>query len=201
MYETYFVELRMGGGCGQKAGQVQAVTWEWITLFAYEKRARALQMYEETHSVTETIRVLGYPGRQTLYKWISKQNQPKKVKSPYRGENTETHPRHPPVKLKLEVLNRCFELGEDVKSVSDEIGYSQASIYTWRRKYLRKGMTALMNPEDDSRGKLVPGTASSSEEINELKSEVEDMRMQIDILICLLPCIVRAAATITNKRP
>lgn len=39
-----------------------------------------------------------------------------------------------------------------------------------------------MNPEDDPRGKLVPGTASSSEEINELKSEVEDMRMQIDIL-------------------
>lgn len=151
-------------------------------MFAYEKRARALQMYEETHSVTETIRVLGYPGRQTLYKWISKQNQPKKVKSPYRGKNTETHPRHPPVKLKLKVLHRCFELGEDVKSVSDEIGYSRASIYTWRRKYLRKGMTALMNPEDDPRGKLVPGTASSSEEINELKSEVEDMRMQIDIL-------------------
>ena len=106
------------GGCGQKAGQVQAVTWERITLFAYEKRARALQMYEETHSVTETIRVLGYPGRQTLYKWISKQNQPKMVKSPYRGENTETHPRHPPVKLKLEVLHRCFELGEDAFIVS-----------------------------------------------------------------------------------
>ena len=39
-----------------------------------------------------------------------------------------------------------------------------------------------MNPEDDPRGKLVPGTTSSSEEINELKSEMEDMRMQIDIL-------------------
>ena len=153
-----------------------------ITLFTYEKRIRALLMYKDTHSVTETIRVLGYPGRQTLYKWISEQTQPKKVKSTYRGENTATHPRHPPVNLKLEVLHRCFELGEDVKSVSDEIGYSRASIYQWRRKYLQKGMTALMNPTDDPRGKLVSGTASSSEEINELKSQVEDMRMQIDIL-------------------
>lgn len=139
-------------------------------------------MYKDIHSVTETIRMLGYPGRQTLYKWIREQNQPKKEKSTYRGKNAAAHPRHPPVNLKLEALHRCFELGEDVKSVSDEIGYSRASIYTWRRKYLRKGMTALMNSEDDPRGKLVPGTASSSEEINELKSEVKDMRMQIDIL-------------------
>jgi putative transposase len=151
-------------------------------LYTYEKRVRALQSYRDTHSVTETIRILGYPERQTLYKWIKEQNEPKGVKSTYRGENTPTHPRHPSVDLKLEVLHRCFELGEDIKSVSDEIGYSRASIYTWRRKYLRKGMTALMNPKDDPRGKLVPGTASFSEEINELKSEVEDMRLQIDIL-------------------
>lgn len=40
----------------------------------------------------------------------------------------------------------------------------------------------LMNPEDDPLGNLVPGIASFSEEINKLKSEMEDMRMQIDIL-------------------
>lgn len=151
-------------------------------MFTYEKRVRALETYKETRSVTETIRVLGYPGRQTLYKWISEQDQPKKVKSACRGENTPAHPRHPPVTLKMEVLHRCFECGEDVKSVSDEIGYSRASIYTWRRKYLRKGMIALMNPADDPRGKLMPDAASSSEEINEMKAQVQDMQMQIDIL-------------------
>ena len=170
-------------GCGRKAGQVWAVIREQITLFTDAKRIRALQTYEDTHSVTETIRVLGYPGRQTMYKWIRERNQPKKMKSSAcRSKSTVSHPRHPSVNLKLEVLHRCFELGEDVKSVSEEIGYSRASIYTWRRKYLRKGMTALMNPKDDPRGRLVPGTASSSEEINELKSEMKDLRMQIDIL-------------------
>ena len=39
-----------------------------------------------------------------------------------------------------------------------------------------------MNPADDPRGILMPGTASSSEEINELKAQVRDMQMQLDIL-------------------
>ena len=151
-------------------------------MFTYEKKIRALQLYEKTHSVTETIRILNYPGRQTLYKWIKEQGEPVRVKSTYRGENTAEHPRHPPVALKLEVLSRCFERGEDVKSVSEEIGYSRASIYTWRRKYLQKGMVALMTPADDPRGTLMPGTVSSSEEIAALKAQMQEMQMQIDIL-------------------
>ena len=31
----------------------------------------------------------------------------------------KTSTRHPPVALKLKVLHRCFELGEDVKSVAE----------------------------------------------------------------------------------
>jgi transposase-like protein len=144
-------------------------------LFSYEKRNRALELYEQTRSVTETIRILGYPERQTLYKWISEQGQPKKIKSTFRGKNTPEHPRHPPAELKMEVIHRCFECGEDVKSVSEEIGYSRASIYTWRRKYLQKGMVALMNPADDPRGTLTPGTASATEDIAALKAQIQEM--------------------------
>lgn len=151
-------------------------------MLSYEKRIRALQMYEQTKSVTETIRILGYPGRQTLYRWIKEQDNPPKEKSPFRGVNTPNHPRHPSVELKLEVLHRCFELGEDVKLVSDEIGYSRASIYTWRRKYLQRGMVALMNPADDPRGDLAPGVPTSSEEMSELKAQIQNLQMQVDIL-------------------
>ena len=108
-------------------------------MFTYEKKVRALQLYEQTHSVTETIRILDYPERATLYRWISEKGQPEKVRSTKRGENTPDHPRHPSVEVKLQVLHRCFEHGEDVKSVSEEIGYSRASIYNWRRKYLQRG--------------------------------------------------------------
>ncbi len=50
-------------------------------LFTYEKKFRALQLYEQTHSVSETIRILGYPERATLYRWIFEKEQPKKAKS------------------------------------------------------------------------------------------------------------------------
>ena len=85
-------------------------------MFTYEKKVRALQLYEQTHSVTETIRILDYPERATLYRWISEKGQPEKVRSTKRGENTPDHPRHPSVEVKLQVLHRCFEHGEDVKS-------------------------------------------------------------------------------------
>lgn len=151
-------------------------------MYTYQKKVVALQKYEETQSITATIRMLGYPGRETLYRWISEKGQPPKEKAAFRGVNTQKHLRHPSVKLKLEVLHRCFELGEDVKSVSDEIGYSRTSIYAWRRKYIQRGTIALMNPTDVPRGELTEGIASSSEEIDAIRAEMQDMQMQIDIL-------------------
>lgn len=79
-------------------------------------------------------------------------------------------------------MHRCFELGEDVKSVENEVGYSRASIYAWRRKYLREETISLMNHNDVPRGKLNPDVSSSFEEINELRSKIQDMQMEIDIL-------------------
>ena len=91
------------------------------------------------------MHLLGYPARrQTLYNWINRKRLLPEERSTFRGYNTPEHPRHPPLELKLEVIRRCFELGENIQSVSKEIGYSTASIYTWRRKYILKGTTALM---------------------------------------------------------
>ena len=75
-------------GCGQKVGHSRGLKEEVSTLFTYEKKHRALQLYEQTHSVTETIRILGYPERATLYRWISEKGQPKKVRLTKCGENT-----------------------------------------------------------------------------------------------------------------
>ena len=36
----------------------------------------ALRIYNQTESVTETIRLLGYPTRKNLYTWIAKENTP-----------------------------------------------------------------------------------------------------------------------------
>ena len=99
-------------------------------MYSEEEYRRALEVYEETKSVTRTIAmILGYPARrQTLYNWINRKRMLPEEKCTFRGYNTPDHPRHPPLELKLEVLYRCFELGEDVQSVSNEVGHSTASI-------------------------------------------------------------------------
>ena len=151
-------------------------------MYTTEDRRRALEIYKETDSVAKTIQILEYPGRSTLFRWIHEERLPPKDISRYRGTNTPSHPRHPSPELKLETLKRCFELGEDIKSVSEEIGYSRSSIYTWRRKYLKKGAVSLMNPRDKPRGELVPGSVSSPRELDKLKEQVQDLQMQVDVL-------------------
>ena len=151
-------------------------------MFSATQKKQALELYDQFKSITKVILLLGYPSRQSLYLWISQRNDPPKHKSAFRGKNTPEHPRHPPVEVKLAALHRCFELGEDVQCVSEEIGYSRASIYTWRRKYIQKGAVALMNTGDDPRGILPKGEVSSSLEVEKLKAQVQDMQLEIDIL-------------------
>ena len=153
-------------------------------MYSEEQYYKALDVYEETQSITKTIRLLGYPARrQTLYNWINRKRLLPENRSTFRGYNTPEHPRHPPLEMKLNAIRRCFEQGEDVESVSKEIGYSTASIYAWRRKYILKGTTALMNsPKEHNRGNLPEGKPASSAEIDDLKAKLTDMQMEIDIL-------------------
>lgn len=153
-------------------------------MYSEEQYYKALEVYEETKSITKTMRLLGYPARrQTLYNWINRKRLLPENRSTFRGHNTPEHPRHPPLELKLEVIRRCFEQGEDVQSVSKEIGYSPASIYTWRRKYILKGTAALMNsPKEHDRGKLPEGIPGPSAEIEDLKAQLIDLQMEVDIL-------------------
>lgn len=103
---------------------------EQIIMYSEDEIHKVLEKYDETGSVAATIIALGYPSRCNLHRWIKNRDLLSKVKSRARGTNTSEHPRHPPVALKLEILHRCFELGEDIKLVSEETGYSRASIYS-----------------------------------------------------------------------
>ena len=152
-------------------------------MYSEEQYYKALKVYEETKSVTKTITILGYPARrQTLYNWINRKRILPEGKSTFRGYNTEDHPRHPPLEQKLQILHRCFEMGEDVQSVANEVGYSTASIYAWRRKYLQKGAAALMNSSNERRrGKLTAGEPAPSRKLDELKAKVQDMQLESDL--------------------
>ena len=45
-------------------------------MYSKEQKDIALRIYHQTESVTETIRILGYPTRRNLYTWIAEENTP-----------------------------------------------------------------------------------------------------------------------------
>lgn len=108
-------------------------------MYSKEQKDIALRIYHQTESVTETIRILGYPTRRNLYTWIAEENTPPKTRKEYPViDHPPDHPRNPPLEVKLNAIHRCYELGENIKYVSEDIGYSRASIYQWRKPNMNK---------------------------------------------------------------
>lgn len=147
-------------------------------MYSKEQKDIALRIYHQTESVTETIRILGYPTRRNLYTWIAEENTPPKTRKKYPViNNPPDHPRNPPLEVKLDAIHRCYELGENIKYVSEDIGYSRASIYQWRKRYLKEGTLGLMNHKNITPGTLVESSVSStdisSDEINQLKAQIQ----------------------------
>ena len=52
-------------------------------MYSKEQKDIALQIYHQTESVTETIRILGYPTCRNLYTWIAEGNTPPKTRKEY----------------------------------------------------------------------------------------------------------------------
>ena len=135
-------------------------------MYSKEQKDIALRIYHQTESVTETIRILGYPTRRNLYTWIAEENTPPKTRKEYPViDNPPDHPRNPPLEVKLNAIHRCYELGENIKYVSEDIGYSRASIYQWRKRYLKEGTLGLMNHKNITPGTLEIGRASCRERV------------------------------------
>ena len=157
-------------------------------MYSKQQKEIALQLYKETESVSETVRILGFPTRKNLYNWIYENKQKhttKKISSIV--VNSPEHPRNPPLEIKMNAIHRCYKLGESIKLVSEDIGYSRASIYQWRKRYLKEGTLGLMNTKNILPGKLLEGTSTtdveaSSSEIKQLKEQMQEMQLEIDIL-------------------
>lgn len=73
-------------------------------------------------------------------------------------DNPPDHPRNPPLEVKLNAIHRYYELGENIKYVSEDIGYSRTSIYQWQKSYLKEGTLGLMNRKNITPGILVEGS-------------------------------------------
>lgn len=159
-------------------------------MYSKKKMEEALKVYHTTNSVGKTIQKLGYPTRQQLYSWINNEGTIPANRKPLPKVNNPTiHPRNPPAEIKLNAIHRCFEYGESIQSVSEGIRYSRASIYQWRKRYLKEGATGLKNTKNIQPGNLKDGKKNiaedvtlASKEMDDIKSQMMDMQMEIDIL-------------------
>ena len=152
-------------------------------MYSEEQRTKALHVFHEIESVTDTVRRLGYPSRKHLYTWIRNEEKTKEKRKKLKLKNTTKHPRNPSAEFKLQVLRRCFENGKSVKSVSEEIGYSRVSIYMWRKRYLQGGAASLMNTKNIRPGKLPDMDEKiSSEEVESLRKQMYELQLEVDIL-------------------
>ena len=68
-------------------------------MYSKEQKDIALRIYHQTESVTETIRILGYPTRRNLYTWIAEENTPLKTRKEYNPPNYTRNPPFPAMNL------------------------------------------------------------------------------------------------------
>ncbi len=109
-----------------------------------------------------------------LYHW--RDNYPE-----YYDVPDQKHWKQAPCELKQSVIKRCLIVGEPVKLVAEEIGYTPSLIYKWLREYREKGHLLPMK-KTPANINLDPKDINASEDINALKSQLLDMQMEIDIL-------------------
>ena len=81
--------------------------------FSEEEKNEALQLYDETGSISKVIQRLGYPSRQNMYTWIKNRNIERERRESDCTDSPD-HRRHPSLETKLEIIHRCFEEGEEI---------------------------------------------------------------------------------------
>lgn len=109
-------------------------------MYSEEQYRKALEIYEETKSVTKTMRLLGYPTRrQTLYNWILKA--------------VRLH-RSPPWPLREFQGRPCCGLPEDQRPYHEAYGYGS-------RKYSLRCCSVGTIPSHWVRWNGLPGSAGT----------------------------------------
>ncbi|MBS6686574.1 transposase [Thomasclavelia spiroformis] len=108
------------------------------------------------------------------------------------------HKKHPTLELKLSIIRCCFQEGEEIKSVSEETGYSGASIYLWRRKYVVGGASSLVSKKKHlPRGKIITDTSGHDSRQEELVSKIKELEMENDILKETIKILKKIRASIS----
>ena len=125
----------------------------------------ALQIYPQCASVTNTFRMLGDPTKRALFTWMKNKGIQKPLRTALDNTNTAAYPCNLPVEVKLDAIHRCFELGKCIQSVSEAIGSTRTSLYSWQNKDLLGGADILTNDKNIEPNVLTEDSEMSAPEL------------------------------------
>lgn len=131
----------------------------------------ALTLYSATGSANTVIQTLGYPSNPMLYHRIEK--YPEYLSKPH-----VRHYKQATAEWKEQAIRRCLLDGEPVRSIAEDIGYTESIVYQWLRSYRKKGICFNMKKAK----KTTPSDLQAVDNIEDLKEKMLDMQMEIDIL-------------------
>ena len=172
-------------------------------MFTREEIEKALLLYDQIESVTKVIRKLGYPSRTVMYSWIKGRDNIDALANRKKGPDVGSKNRYATTDTKILAVKRVLEDNEDINDVARDIGFHPVSLHTWVRNYLKEGAASLVNIRNKNKEK--PNHNIESEEAETLQAQIEDLRMEVDILketievIKKDPCVDQRALTNSEK--
>lgn len=172
-------------------------------MFTREEIEKALLLYDQIESVTMVIRKLGYPSRTVMYSWIKGRDNIDELANRKQGHAIGIKNHFANTDTKLLAVKRVLEDNEDINDVAREIGFTTTTIHNWINLYLKEGAASLVN----TRNKIKEPVNHNieSEEAETLQAQIEDLRMEVDILketievIKKDPCVDQRALTNSEK--
>ena len=156
--------------------------------------SEAFKLYDLEGNVTRVVRILGYPTKATLYLWLRQRNPKSSQVIPTLttdGDRTISNfylnRKAVSPEIKIEAIKRCFQDGEDVRLVAEEMGVSRQSIHNWRRIVEKNGLVALMNRDkqkiiDKNITETDSNNKAKQKELDQIQNEVKSLKIEIDIL-------------------
>ena len=159
-------------------------------IFNIEERKKAVNYYlEHGKCVSRTVRILGYPSRPILDKWI-KELAPKEKKHCRSGGSLLRYTREQKEKAVVALCSRS----KSAKEVANEMGVTRETLYNWKRQLLNEGCNRPMANRDkfpkssldkDHKDQPVPLQSERehlTKQVSELKQEIYRLKLERDIL-------------------
>ena len=144
--------------------------------FSDEERQKAVNYYlEHGKCVSRTVKVLGYPSRPILDKWI-KEIMPDKKKHCLSGGSLIKYTQEQKEQAVISLCSRS----KPAKEVAAEIGVTREVLYNWKRQLLSEGCEQRMPKKPKSLNDA--NNVETKGQQTDLTSEKELLKTQVDAL-------------------